>query len=262
MSLKTYLSEIRRLRGEGTPENTYVTTLVNLLDNVLNEVQVIPWPKGNKEGLPDIGIKINSVIEGYVEAEALETPIDINKKGWEQALRYSKEAPTLLTNFYEFRLVDQGETVRQFSLTKAALLTQPIADTVAASEADLFDFLRDWAGRRTPITNPEALAERLSEYAKEALNRLETASQDSLKPLRDSMEKALGISIENGGGQHFFQSSVVQALFYGLFSAWVNSVERDEQPNFALHTASGYLQVPLVVELFEELTQPSKLKKN
>lgn len=257
--LATYLKEMRRLRGEGTPENTYVSTLVNLLHDVLKDAQVIPWPKGNAEGLPDIGIKISGVIEGYVEAEALETPLDKNKKGWEQARRYSKEAPTLLTNFYDFRLVDQGEEVRRFSFTKDAFTEQPITEAVGAFETDLLDFLRDWAERRTPITNPEALAERLSEYAKEALHRLETASQDSLKPLRDSMEKALGISIANSGGEHFFQSSVVQALFYGLFSAWVSAVQKGET-QFTLQNASSYLQVPLVIELFEELTQPSRLK--
>ena len=251
---------MRRLRGEGTPENTYVSTLVNLLKSVLKDVQVIPWPKGNAEGLPDIGIKVNGVIEGYVEAEALETPLDKNKKGWEQAQRYSKEAPTLLTNFYEFRLVDQGEEMRRFYLTKKALFTQPANEVVAAYETDLLEFLRDWADRRTPITDPEALAERLSEYAKESLHRLETASQASLAPLRDSMEKALGISIETGGGEHFFQSSVVQALFYGLFSAWVSAAQKGKGLEFELHEASSYLQVPLVIELFEELTQPSKLK--
>ncbi len=183
------LKEMRRLRGEGTPENIYVSTLVNLLKGLLKDVQVISWPKGNAEGLPDIGIKINGVIEGYIEAEALETPLD-NKKGWEQAQQYSREAPTLLTNFYEFRLVDQGQEVRRFDLPKEALLTQPISEVVTAFESDLHDFLNDWADRRTPITNPEALAERLSEYAKEALHRLETTSQASLKPLRDSGESA------------------------------------------------------------------------
>ena len=251
---------MRRLRGAGTPENTYVSTLVNLLKSVLKDIQVIPWPKGNAEGLPDIGIKVNGVIEGYVEAEAPETPLDKNKKGWEQALRYSKEAPTLLTNFYEFRLVDQGEEVRRFDLTKEALFTRPITEVMTASETDLLEFLRDWADRRTRITDPEALAERLSEYAKEALRRLETASQASLKPLRNSMEKALGISIEKGSGEHFFQSSVVQALFYGLFSAWVSAAQKGKEQDFELYEASSYLQVPLVIELFEELTQPSKLK--
>lgn len=260
MSLTTYLREIRNLYGEGTPENTYVPTLSNFLGRILEGGSVIPWPKGNKEGLPDIGIKANGVIEGYVEAEALETPLDRNKKGQEQGVRYSKEAPTLLTNFYEFRIIDRGEEVRRFTLGKDGLLSKPISEVVADAEDELLDFLRHWAGLHTPIASPGALAERLSEYAKEALRRLEAAPQDSLKPLRDSMEKALGISISDSSSGHFFQSSIVQALFYGLFSAWVNAVQRGAGQTFELREASSYLQVPLVVELFEELTQPRRLK--
>ncbi len=75
-----------------------------------------------------------------------------------------------------------------------------------------------------------------------------------------TLEKALGISIETGGGEQFFQSSVVQALFYGLFSAWVSAAQKGKGQAFKLHEASSYLQVPLVIELFEELTTPSRLK--
>lgn len=240
MSLTTYLREIRSLYGEGTPENTYVPTLSNFLGRVLEKCSVIPWPKGESVGLPDIGVKVNGVIEGYVEAEALETPLNKNKKGQEQGVRYSKEAPTLLTNFYEFRIIDRGEEVRRFTLGKDGLLSKPIPEVVAEAEHELLDFLRHWAGLHTPITNPGALAERLSEYAKEALRRLEAAPQDSLKPLRDSMEKALGISISDSSG-HFFQSSIVQALFYGLFSAWVNAAQRGAGQTFELREASSYL---------------------
>jgi predicted helicase len=175
-------------------------------------------------------------------------------------VRYSKEAPTLLTNFYEFRIIDRGEEVRRFTLGKDGLLSKPIPEVVAEAEHELLDFLRHWAGLHTPIASPGALAERLSEYAREALRRLEAAPQDSLKPLRDSMEKALGISISDSSSGHFFQSSIVQALFYGLFSAWVNAVQRGAGQSFELREASSHLQVPLVVELFEELTQPRRLK--
>ena len=263
MAFKTYLSEVRRIYhgGAGTPENSYVPTLANFLKDALDSVGVVPWPKGNAEGLPDIGISVSGVMEGYVEAEALATALEKNAHGQKQALGYSREAPTLLTNFYQFWILDQGQEVQRYGFSQDELLNAPVAEVVAAHEEKLQSLLNHWATLRTPISDPEALAERLSEYAKEALRRLETVSQTGLKPLRDSMEKALGISIKSGGGEHFFQSSVVQALFYGLFSAWVSAVQKGGAQSFELHTASSYLQVPLVVELFEELTQPSKLKK-
>ncbi|MDQ3396847.1 MAG: hypothetical protein M3511_03605, partial [Deinococcota bacterium] len=122
MHLQHYLLELRRLYGEGTPENTYVPTLAEFLRRALPDVEVIPWPKGKAVGLPDIGIKANGIIEGYVEAEALKTPLAKNNKGLEQALRYSKEAPTVLTNFHEFKLFDSGKEVWRFALPQEALL--------------------------------------------------------------------------------------------------------------------------------------------
>ena len=261
MSFKTYVSEIRKIhRGDtGTPENSYVPKLANFLQSVL-KVDVVSWPKGNRQGLPDIGISVSNVFEGYVEAEALETPLGKNKHGLAQAQRYSKEAPTLLTNFYEFSVLDQGEEVQRYEVPKADFLSAPLEGVVNAHENKILALLELWAGLRTPITNPEALAERLAEYAKDALNRLGAARQDSLAPLRKAMEEALGIKIGDKEGEKFFRSGVVQALFYGLFSAWVEAAKRGKGDALELHEASEYLKVPLVVDLFEEVTQPRRLK--
>src|ERR1700736_789639 len=35
------------------------------------------------------------------------------------------------------------------------------------------------------------------------------------------LETALGIKFEGSKGEHFFRSTLVQTLFYGVFSAWV-----------------------------------------
>ena len=262
MLFKTYLSEVRKIYSgdTGTPENSYVPKLANFLQSVLEDVEVVPWPKGNHQGLPDIGISVSNVFEGYVEAEALKTPLGGNKHGLEQARRYSKEAPTLLTNFYEFSVLDQAEEVQRYEIPEDDFLGAPLGQVVEAHEAKLLELLTLWAGLRTPITNPKALAERLSEYAKDALRRLEAAQQDGLAPLRKAMEEALGIKIKDKEGEKFFRSGVVQALFYGLFSAWVEAAEAGKGDRLELHEASEYLKVPLVVDLFEEVTQPRRLK--
>ncbi len=262
VSFKTYLREIRRIHGSdaGTPENSYVPTLAHFLKDALPDVEVVPWPKGNDEGLPDVGISVSRVFEGYVEAEALAKPLEKNKHAQDQAWRYSREAPTVLTNFYEFWLVDQDQEARRYSLSKDGLLSAPIEQVVSTHEDNLLEFLHDWASRRTPITNPQALAERLSEYAKNALARLESTQADSLARLRQAMEVALGIKIKDKEGERFFKSGVVQAIFYGLFSAWVEAAKQGQEEAFELHGASAYLKVPLVVDLFEEVTQRRKLK--
>ena len=47
------------------------------------------------------------------------------------------------------------------------------------------------------------------------------AKRPSLKTLRAALEEALGIRFEGKKGSRFFHSTLVQALFYGIFSAWV-----------------------------------------
>jgi hypothetical protein len=127
-------------------------------------------------------------------------------------------------------------------------------------EQALTDLLRDWASRRAAITDPKFLAERLADYAREALKRLENIPYANLNPLRKAMEEALGIQFEAEKGEHFFRSSLVQALFYGLFSAWVVAAERGTSDTFDLSQASQNLRVPLVTALFDEVARPRRLK--
>ena len=43
----------------------------------------------------------------------------------------------------------------------------------------------------------------------------------ALATVRSALEEALGIKFEGDKGEHFFRSTLVQTLFYGVFSAWV-----------------------------------------
>ncbi len=42
----------------------------------------------------------------------------------------------------------------------------------------------------------------------------------ALARVRTAMEEALGLKFEGEKGEHFFRSSLVQTLLYGVFSAW------------------------------------------
>ncbi|MGH7784058.1 MAG: N-6 DNA methylase, partial [Candidatus Binatia bacterium] len=80
----------------------------------------------------------------------------------------------------------------------------------------------------------------------------------SLKPLRDALETALGLKFVGDDGDHFFKSTLIQTLFYGVFSAWVvHSKQGTSQFDWK---AAGYtLTVPMVKALFEQIATPSKL---
>ena len=73
------------------------------------------------------------------------------------------------------------------------------------------------------------------------------------------MQEALGLRFEGPKGEHLFRSTLVQTLFYGLFSAWVE-VAQDGQANFDWHAAGWTLHVPFVDTLFQRIATPQYLK--
>ena len=70
----------------------------------------------------------------------------------------------------------------------------------------------------------------------------------------------MGIAFTGEEGEWFFRSSLVQTLFYGVFSAWVlwarHASESDE---FDWRLASWTLNVPMVRTLFQQLASPTLL---
>jgi hypothetical protein len=62
-------------------------------------------------------------------------------------------------------------------------------------------------------------------------------------------------------GEHFFRSTLVQTLFYGVFSAWV--LWHKEKPQrtdvFDWKAAAWTLHVPMIKALFEQVATPTKL---
>ena len=64
-------------------------------------------------------------------------------------------------------------------------------------------------------------------------------------------------------GEHFFRSTLVQTLFYGLFAAWVFWSEHhdytDTQARFRWREAAQYLRIPILQKLFWDFANPTQL---
>jgi len=78
--------------------------------------------------------------------------------------------------------------------------------------------------------------------------------------VRTALESSLGLTFEGEKGDHFFRSTLIQTLFYGLFSAWVLWCRMhggDEE--FDWKDAQWSLHVPMIRALFEQVSQPGKL---
>ena len=127
---------------------------------------------------------------------------------------------------------------------------------------------------RAALTEPKDLAWLLASYARDGLARVEAAGDaPSLTAVRSALEEALGVRFKGEKGTRFFHSTLVQTLFYGIFSAWVlwsrTDTASEDRPLFSggsgparfdWRTAVWHLRVPVLQELFQQLSNPSRLQ--
>src|ERR1035441_10034981 len=108
-----------------------------------------------------------------------------------------------------------------------------------------------WALLSSVTTStPQRLAGFLASYARDALAKVEARAQlKELQEVRKALEDALGLKFVDDRGEHFFRSTLVQTLFYGLFSAWVlwcREPGRAKSDRFDWKSAVWSLQVPMI----------------
>ena len=118
--------------------------------------------------------------------------------------------------------------------------------------------------RPVPIVAPQELAWFLASYAREALARVEEGGElPALAVTRTGLEESLGMTFQGERGEHFFRSTLVQTLFYGLFAAWVFWSEHhpytDTQAHFRWREAARYLRIPILQKLFWDFANPTQL---
>ncbi len=89
----------------------------------------------------------------------------------------------------------------------------------------------------------------LASYARTAKAKVEEQELPALASLRSALEEALGLKFEGAKGDHFFRSTLVQPLFYGIFSAWVlwcKDRPLTSKETFNWHEAAWTLRVPMI----------------
>ncbi|WP_027461431.1 type ISP restriction/modification enzyme [Deinococcus murrayi] len=289
-ALAEYIKAIRKAHGKGTPENTYLPLLKALLDGLLPEYEVITHPRKDEGGLPDFALRVRDGAENVAlgEAEALDVPLSNNAHGLEQARRYARQAPTLLTNFHEFVVLDGERELERYTIPHGELLGDAKPAAVAEAHLDaLSGLLNVWASARGSLSSPRKVAALLAHHARQALRRLEAQDAETLAPLRKAMEDALGVSFtlpepeareagrKSSGAKyerdrakwlekqaeldHFFRSSLVQALFYGLFAGWVMAAQKGRGHDIDRETVADDLNIPVISLLLDEVNTRRKL---
>jgi len=176
----------------------------------------------------------------------------------------------LASNYRDFVLVGRdasGQLAPLERLQLAAseaefleLLRQP--RQAAARFGDrLLDFLARALSYNAPVTDPQDLAWFLASHAREARARVDNASDlPGLVLLREGLERALGLKFEGESGERFFRATLVQTLFYGVFSAWVLWARQGGTGAFDWRAAAWNLHVPMIASLFEQIATPKRLQ--
>lgn len=288
----TDLSEIRRTGG-GTAETSYYPPFEALLSEIGSKlkprVRAVSQIRRTQAGSPDFGFYTANQYQNageddlVVEAIAPERGV-VEAKPWTddsfatstsaQVSKYwQKYGLVLVTNYRDFVLIGRDESGRPKRLetyrmaeTEAEfreLLKHP-RKTADDQGARFVDFLIRVLRYRAPLADPEDVAWFLASYAREARCRIEKKSDlPALESLKKGLEEALGMKFEGEKGEHFFRATLVQTLFYGVFSSWVLWCrEHRGRPDarFDWHGAGWTLHVPMVASLFDQIATKQRLQ--
>ena len=289
-AVEEYFADLRRIRASGgaTGERSFYPALTNLLNAVGSSLRPQVFCVGELAdqgaGHPDFGLYTRRQVQrgtprpGQVPERGVVEVKPASDDAWltaesDQVSRYwSLYRLVLVTNTRDFVLVGedaQGNPVKleTFRLAESeqafhARLEQPrkFARDVGAG---LGEYLCRALSHSASIVEPKDLAWLLASYARDGLARVEAAGDaPSLHAVRSALEEALGVRFEGERGAAFFRSTLVQTLFYGVFSAWVLWARQTPPPAgpFNWHDAVWHLRAPILRALFQQLSSPSQLQ--
>ena len=299
-AVESYFADLGRVRASGgaTDERSSYGPLANLLNAVGATLRPKVFCVGELAdqgaGHPDFGLYSAKQVQrgrpregqtperGVVEVKPPHEDM-LGPAVREQVGRYwSRYRLVLTTNLREFALVGEDAAGEE-----AALETFRLAGSDAAFErklqtprafarevgTGLIEYLCRALSHRAALAEPKDLAWLLASYARDGLARVEAAGDaPSLTAVRTALEEALGVRFEGEKGTRFFHSTLVQTLFYGVFSAWVlwARAASDEGPpaaggrhgarGFSWREAVWHLRAPVLQALFQQLSQPGRLQ--
>ncbi len=280
--VEEYLQELRDIRYSdvGTDELTYYHPLLKLLNEVGHglkpKVQALGNLADEGAGHPDVGLFTDKQSSGQLPErgviEVKGTAADVAQVAQsEQVARYlAVYHQVLVTNYWDFVLVgwEHGGPV----VLESYRLAQDEAGfwraaahprKLARDQGEPFvEYLKRVMLRPTVLSRPRDVAWFLASYARDALARLQEHPPTGLAAIRAAMEEALGLSFEGDRGERFFRSTLIQTLFYGIFSAWVlwHREKPGRSDRFNWHDSAFLLRVPVIQVLFEQLSVPSQLQ--
>ena len=289
-AVEAYFVDLGRVHGSGgaTGERSSYGPLTSLLNAVGSTLKPKVFCVGELAdqgaGHPDFGLYSARQVQrgqprsgqtperGVVEVKAVSDDAWLTADSDQVSRYWRRYRLVLVTNTRDFVLVGENGAGRSAKLETFRLagnaddfhrkLEKP---RVFAREvvAGLGEYLARALSHRAALAEPKDLAWLLASYARDGLARVEASGDaPSLAAVRTALEEALGVRFEGDKGTRFFHSTLVQTLFYGIFSAWVLWARQSPLPagSFNWHEAVWHLRAPVLQALFQQLSQPGRLQ--
>ena len=289
-AVESYFTDLRLVRGSGgaTDERSLYVPLANLLNAVGGalkpKVFCVQELADQGAGHPDFGLYTTQQVQkgkpksgqkperGVVEVKPVADDAWLTASGDQVSRYWNGYRRVLVTNARDFVLMGEdasGQPVRLESLRLAdsaaqfdAKLEHPRAFANEIGPG-LGEYLTRVLSHAASLAEPKDVAWLLASYARDGLARVERAGDTTtLAAVRTALEESLGVRFEGDHGAAFFRSTLVQTLFYGVFSAWVLWARQTPAPTgaFNWHDAVWHLRAPVLRALFQQLSDPGKLQ--
>lgn len=285
------MDEIRSTGG-ATNETSYYSALETLLNAIGQELRLRVIANGQLRnqgaGHPDFGLYTQNQCRsgkpmvgqselperGVVEVKGLAEAVLSTAKTAQISKYWQHYRLVIVTNYREFLLIgaDPAGGGNPMRLEGFSLVSTDTAfwqsckspRTLSKAKGSSFvEYLRRALAHLAPLTRPADLAWLLASYARDALVRVEAqATLPALANIRSGLEQALGLQFKAEKGEHFFRSTLVQTLFYGIFAAWVQWCREHplgSMDRFDWHAAGWSLHVPMIRNLFDQVATPTRL---
>jgi N-6 DNA Methylase len=279
--------DVHRL-GAGTEERSFYPALAELLNALGQELK----PKalclsdlGNTgAGHPDFGLFAANQVQkgeprpgqaperGVIEVKSAGDDAWLTADTAQVSKYFGAYRLVIVTNIRDFLIIGEGPDGRAAKLESFRLATDArsfwdVAATPRKSAEHVGrafgEYLKRALTQSVALREPKDVAWFIASYARDALNRVaDRGGLPALANVRAALEEALGVTFEAERGAHFFRSTLVQTLFYGVFSAWVLFARQTQvaSQRFDWRTAVWHLTVPFIRTLFEQIASPSHLQ--
>lgn len=296
-AFETYIRDLQEIRATGAAvkETSYYGALEKLLNELGNTLKpkvrcVMQLKNIGGAGMPDGGLFVASQFQrktgdtptnptnperGVIEIKGTGDDAWVVAETKQVSKYWDKYRQVLVTNYRDFVLIGQDGN-GQPAMLETYRLAKDEAEFwhkakkpkqfAQEQEEQLTEYLKRVMLQSASIATPKDLAWFLASYAKDAKARIEKTDLPALESLRKALEEALGITFTGDKkdpkkGERFFKSTLVQTLFYGIFSAWVLWQKQNSKGDFNWKESAWYLHVPMIRALFEKVATPTHLGK-